>query len=197
MPLMSIRSASKHIIAPSLTQQGKRQKSVISFRFGQTPLKLSNPMYFRDKKLYEKKNLIFGLHYARQLDGASNGQYEWTDENGATYSNQVDIYPFDLIMPITQLKKGHYYKLSWEGAVIPYEAGKFSITIKSYADNSSTTFSAGELLEIEPEYTQNIPSGKARISISRNHEEPVDEGTQAGGKSSVSYIREYEILIID
>lgn len=172
-------------------------KSVISFRFGQTPLRVSNPMYFRDKKLYEKEDIIFGLHYSRKMDVLKSGTYEWTDENGVPYTNYVRAYPFSLVNIVSELKKFTYYKLPWQGEDIPYESGNFTISVTSLEENVTVTFSSGELIEIHSDDLMEIPTGRARMTISRHHEESVDEGTQAGGKSSVIFEQEYEILIID
>jgi len=172
-------------------------KSLISFKFGNTPLRVSNPLYFEELRLFEKENTIFGLHYSRQLDGFAAGTYQWTDEEGQVYQNFVETFGFDLTEEITELKKHTYYKLPWEGAQIPYEAGDFTITIESHVDHSICSFHAGELLEIESDQLHEIPVGKARMKISRNYSEPIDEGTQAGGDSDVSFVREYEISIVE
>ena len=172
-------------------------KSVISFRFGQTPLRVSNPMYYTNQRLHEKEDLIFGLHYSRQHNGIKNGDYEWTDENGSTYSNSVRAYPFSLLQSITELKKYTYYNLNWEGEEIPYEAGSFTISVNSLEDHTTVTFTTGELIEIHSDDLTSLPLGRAIVTISRHHKEPVEQRTPAGGKSTVIFEREYEILIID
>ena len=172
-------------------------KSVINFRFGQTPLRVSHSPLFRDKKLYEKEDIIFGLHYAKTLDGIKSGNYEWTDENGTVYTNYVRAYSFSLPQPPSELKKFTYYKLNWQGEEIPYEEGNFTVSIKSLEEHVTTSFSSGPLIEIHSDDLIDLPTGRARMTISRQHQEPVDEGTQAGGQSRVIFEQEYEILIID
>ncbi len=171
-------------------------KAVINFRFGQTPLRLSNPMYFAAKRLSEQQDILFGLHYARTLDGVATGSYEWTDENGVSYHNEVQPYAFELTQPITELQKFTYYKLAWTGQQIPYENGDFTITLTSLESNYTVSFSAGELLEIHSDNLENMPDGRARMTIARQHSESVDETTQAGGHSTVSFERVYVIRII-
>ena len=154
-------------------------KSIISFKFGNTPLRLSNAMYFRNMRLFENEDFIWGLHYSRDVDGISDGTYEWTDENGEIYFNEVKAFSFNLTNPITEIEKYKYYNLEWTGDLIPFVAGDFYITIDSHVDGTKCTFYAGEQLEIESDKLDYLPIGPARMIISRNYSEPIDEGTQA------------------
>jgi len=172
-------------------------KSILAFKFGNTPLRLSNAMYFRNKRLYEEDDIIWGLHYARDVDGINNGTYEWTDENGHVYFNEVPVFGFELENEPQAFKKHQYYDLAWIGDQIPYEAGEFSIQFDSHVDGRIYSFHSGRRLEIESDYLDHLPSGRATLTLSRNYSEPIDEGTQAGGESGVSFVREYEITITD
>ena len=172
-------------------------ESLISFKFGHTPLQLSNPIYFRDMRLFETDDLLLGLHYSRDVDGIRNGIYEWTDEEGEIYRNTVKVFGFDLINEPTEFEKYRYYNLAWEGDVIPNQSGKFHIKIKSHVDGTSCSFHTGERLELASDHLLYLPAGPARMIISRKYSEQIDEGTQAGGKSTVSFVREYEITIVE
>ncbi len=172
-------------------------KSLISFKFGTTPLKISNATYYRDFQLSQNSDIILGLHYAKEVDGIKDGSYEWTDEDGKTYTNNVKVFSFDLSNPIQEIEKYKYYNLSWNGDDIPNGSADFYITITSHESSMMTTFYAGESLEIESDKLDDLPIGLANMKISRNHSETIDEKTQAGGKSSVSFIREYEITITE
>lgn len=172
-------------------------KSVISFKFGYTSLRVSNPIYFRDMRLFEREDLILGLHYSRDVDGISNGLYEWTDEEGEVYLNTVKAFGFDLINEPTEFEKYRYYNLAWEGEEIPNQSGGFNIKIKSYVDGTSYSFHTGNSLELASNHLNNLPAGAARMTIFRNYSEQIDEETQAGGKSTVSFVREYEITIVE
>jgi len=172
-------------------------EATIHFLFGQTPLRLSQPMYFKEKRLHEQDDILFGLHYRRDIDTLSKGVYEWTDENGVVYQNEVKPFSFSLNEPVTQLKKYTYYKLPWSGKEIPYEAGAFRITVESLETYAIASFDSGELIEIHSDDLEIIPSGRARLTIARQHTEPVDVRTEAGGRSTVSFEREFEISIIN
>ncbi|MCP4456974.1 MAG: hypothetical protein GY816_02945 [Cytophagales bacterium] len=172
-------------------------KSLISFKFGNTPLRVSNYSYFLDNRLFETKDIILGLHYSREIDGINDGSYEWTDETGKVYLNQVKAYSFDLIDPPSELKKYQYYMLGWDGAEIPEQAGDFHISIESHVAGISEIFYVGERLELESSHLDNMPAGRATMTISRNYSEPIDERTQAGGESTVSFVREFEITIVE
>ena len=107
----------------------------------------------------------------------------------------MEVFSFDLTSPLTRLSKTTSHNLAWEGDLIPYGNGHFSITITSKVDGTSCTFGGNDSLEILPEHLELIPVGDAHMRISRCHAEPIDEGTQAGGESMVSFVREYEIGI--
>lgn len=169
----------------------------IKFQFGQTPLKMSNASYFEASKLHEKKDVIFGLHYRRKLEGVATGEYQWTDETGKIFYNPVALYSFDLDEPVDELKKYTYYKLPWSGDNIPSQADDFTITIESYVDGTICSFHVGELIEIHSDHLINLPEGNARLTISRNYSDKIEEKTQAGGDSHVCVVREYEISIIE
>jgi hypothetical protein len=174
----------------------KTTTATIHFRFGQTPLRLSNPMYYANKRLQETKDIIFGLHYTRTVDGIGTETYEWTNEQGDTYRNSVKPYSFDLHQPVKELKKYTYYKLPWTGQEIPDGSAEFSITVMSLVENVTTTFTSGHLIEIHSDNLDILPAGRARMTIARKHNEPIDERTEAGGRSTISFEREYEIVII-
>jgi len=172
-------------------------KSLISFKFGYTPLRVSSTSYFRDQRLFEKKDIILGLHYSREVEGISDGTYEWMDATGEVYFNQVKAYSFNLIHPPSQLQKYRYYNFSWAGVEIPNFSGDFHITIDSHVSGSPVGFDGGELLEIDSHQLDYLPTGRATMTISRNYSEPIDNRTQAGGESTVSFVREFEIIIVE
>ena len=172
-------------------------KSVIYFKFGQTNLRLSNAMYYRSQRLYEEDNILWGLHYARDVDQVTTGSYEWTDENGVVYNNNVVPYGFQLTQAPTSIQRNKFYDLAWTGDEIPYGDGKFTISVESRTQTHIKSFGGQKQLKIEPEDLVDFPLGAATMTISRNYSEPIDEGTQAGGESGVSFIREYDITITD
>ncbi len=169
----------------------------LDFRFGQTPLRLNNPIFFEDYRLYEKSDVITGLHYKRQIHDVLEGYYQWTDETGKDYINLIELFDFDLAHPVSNLQKGKYYDLPWQGDQIPYGNGYFVITIQSFENGLTCVFNVGNKIEILPEHLTSLPTGPATLIISRKYSEPIDEGTQAGGESTVSYKREYEITITE
>lgn len=172
-------------------------EATIHFRFGQTPLRLSQPMYFKEKRLQEQEDIIFGLHYSRTLDDYSKGLYIWMDENGKEYKNEVKPYGFSLNEPIKQLQKYTYYKFPWTGQEIPYEAGTFRIAIESLEEYAIVSFDSGEHIEIHADKLDILPVGRARMTIARKYSEPVEDPTKAGGCSTVSFEREFQVSIID
>jgi hypothetical protein len=171
-------------------------KAMMFFKFGYTPLKMSRAMYYEKERLFEQEDFLNGLHYSRELNGIVEDGYQWTDEEGTMYANKVKAYSFKLREEITELQKHRYYKLPWKGKEIPYEAGSFRITIESQVDHSIHSFHAGELLEIESTDLDEVPTGKALMTISRDYHEPVDQSTAAGGSSGVSYVLEFNIRIV-
>ncbi len=172
-------------------------QATLGFRFGQTPLKVSNPIYFEAVNLREKKDIIAGLHYTRKLDGLFEGEYEWTDETGQVYFNQVPVYAYHLQEPVTTLKKYTYYKLPWEGDQLSKGNDDFVITVESHVDGTICSFNTGDLIEIHSDHLINLPTGAARLTISRNYSETIDDRTPAGGESKVAFVREYEIEITE
>ena len=178
---------------------GTRQSTSVetAFKFGHTPLHLSNPIYFENGQLFEKRNPISGIYYQRQLTGIRSGSYEWTDETGRVFNNQVELFTFVLVNPPNSLKKKTSTLINWEGDLIPYSQGTFSVTITSKITGVSCSFYLGETLRITPDHLDFLPAGEARFEIARKHSEPIDEGTQAGGDSWVSYVHELDINIIE
>lgn len=172
-------------------------EACIQFLFGQTPLRLSNPMYYKEAKLHETDNWLLGLHYARKMDGKAEGTYEWTDENGRTFTHAVIRYDWDLADVPATLEKYTYYKLSWNGEDIPHQAGEFAITLESRVQNHTLYFTTGELIEIHSDKLSNFPSGDALMRISRDYTLPVQDKTEAGARSQVSVQREWLIRISD
>ena len=106
-------------------------------------------------------------------------------------------YGFQLTQAPTSIQRNKFYDLAWTGDEIPYGDGKFTISVESRTQTHIKSFGGQKQLKIEPEDLVDFPLGAATMTISRNYSEPIDEGTQAGGESGVSFIREYDITITD
>lgn len=169
-------------------------KTRIDFRFGQTPLRMDHPIYFEGLRLYEEQDLITGLHYSREIESVIEGTYEWSDETGLGYFNRVKPYAFDLTTDVSVLEKGKSYVFDWTGEQVPF-GHKFFISIESSVDYHSAHFYTDDILKLDAHDLLSLPDGAAVMTISRNYSEPVDEGTQAGGESDVSFVMEYNIVI--
>jgi hypothetical protein len=174
-----------------------KTNSMIIFKFGSTTLKVSNPPYYNTSQLKRDKNILQGTYYWREVSGTTGGSYEWTDENGKVYVNAVVPYAFQLTTPPTQLKKNTYYQLDWTGQAIPNQTGSFTIKIANSGGSPSVTFTSGQLIEIEADDLISLNAGSARMEITREYNDPVDEKTQAGGTSKICFVREYNVTILD
>lgn len=169
----------------------------VQFKFGSTSLKLTERPFFGDYQLSRNSDLVVGSYYSREISGTSSQSYEWIDAEGTTYMNAVTPYTFQLTNPPLQLSKNTYYQFDWTGLAIPDQAGTFHITATNEAGFPTASFTSGDLIEIEPGDLNLLESGNARITITRTYSDPVEESTAEGGESTISVIREYDVVIVE
>ena len=170
-------------------------KTQLDFRFGITPLRVSNSPQFQQNALFEQHDPIFGLHYSRLLEGSRDGTYRWRNEEGEILNNFVEALSFELINPPRRLRKRRAYTLEWNGEINRYSDDEFVVTITSQGITCSSH--GGNSIEIYPSDIATLPTGPATMIVARNYAEPIDEGTEAGGSSEVTYQIEYEINIVE
>lgn len=155
---------------------------------------------------FEGRELLFnaGLDwYEIVLDGAvDEGIFTYTDVEGATFVNQMP--PLDVMalegVPTT-IAQDDNLVVTWTGdplaedelleVIVASEPNRFDFEVVyvSLPGSTDAILTSNKLEQVAP--------GAAVVGARRNHDYPIEEGTSAGGKLTVTYQTEEIRVILD
>lgn len=176
-----------------------------TFRFGGaggTLLELSDgaEVSFEGDALSYRRALAY---YQREYAGVvSGGEFSYTDLDGNTFVNQVELSPAIAIpASLDTIPKGAAYALTWEGD--PLAAGESVIvTLNGQLEADAKIFTTEDIgateIILDQDKLAEVGSGTVRITLERFKAQVIQDGTGEGGAVWSRYLSGVqEIQVVD
>lgn len=122
----------------------------------------------------------------------------FTNSNGKQYEETIDFKPFVLLTQINASVKRDSLVFDFEG-LETVEFVRVVITDTSFYNegiNRLDTVRNGRLI-VSGNELENISNGPVQLAFIREFERPIRNGTEAGGKVSITYIIKRNLILIE
>jgi hypothetical protein len=184
----------------SISENGGNYDVTAFFRIGGetgTTLALSPPskILFNGQPLKESLNTSSGTFYTASVpSSATTGTFQFTDRNGKTYTNKIELAKFTILAKNLKSNGTTPITLPLSRAV----SGNTSVTLLMQAANSSNTELIGDIFNVslnegknaivvKPEAWKDFSRGNVALNLRVADSVGIQQGTNLGGKITFNY----------
>ncbi len=158
-----------------------------TFRFNNafgTKLELSEPsnVAFNGDEL-TFNNLL--AYYEREYAGfVTSGQFSWTDTEGNTYNNTIEVHPIDYAAGLDTIDRANSFELFFTGDPLSADEA-VTVTINGENEGDARVFTTNDLgsqsIILARDRLQEIGMGPGTIWLDRSFQPDLSEETEVGG----------------